>query len=120
MPAAQALKRPENSLADLARSSGVALEISELDRQLDLASVETDIKYEGYLRRQSQAVARSLAAERRPIPDGFPFDKIPGLSREIVQRCFEVRPETLGQAQRIPGVTPAAVAVIGSYLARHS
>ena len=120
MPAAQALKRPENSLADLARSSGVALEISELDRQLDLASVETDIKYEGYLRRQSQAVARSLAAERRRIPDGFPFDKIPGLSREIVQRCFEVRPETLGQAQRIPGVTPAAVAVIGSYLSRHS
>jgi tRNA uridine 5-carboxymethylaminomethyl modification enzyme len=120
MPATQALKRPENSLADLARSTGVALEISELDRQLDLASVETDIKYEGYLRRQSQAVARSLAAERRRIPDGFPFDKIPGLSREIVQRCFEVRPETLGQAQRIPGVTPAAVAVIGSYLARHS
>jgi tRNA uridine 5-carboxymethylaminomethyl modification enzyme len=120
MPAAQALKRPEKSLADLARSSGVALEISEVDRQLDLASVETDIKYEGYLRRQSQAVARSLAAERRRIPDGFPFDKIPGLSREIVQRCFEVRPETLGQAQRIPGVTPAAVAVIGSYLARHS
>jgi tRNA uridine 5-carboxymethylaminomethyl modification enzyme len=120
MPAAQALKRPEKTLADLIESSGIALEISDRDRALDLASVETEIKYEGYLRRQSQSVAKSLAAERRRIPEGFPFDKIPGLSREIVQRCFEIRPETLGQAQRIPGVTPAAVAVIGSYLSRLS
>jgi tRNA uridine 5-carboxymethylaminomethyl modification enzyme len=120
IPAAQALKRPEKTLANLIRSSGISLEISELDGALDLSSVETEIKYEGYLRRQSQSVAKSLAAERRRIPDGFPFDRIPGLSREIVQRCFEIRPETLGQAQRIPGVTPAAVAVIGSYLSRQS
>jgi tRNA uridine 5-carboxymethylaminomethyl modification enzyme len=80
--------------------------------------VETEIKYEGYLRRQSQAVAKSQAGERRRIPEGFPFDKVPGLSREIVQRCFEIQPETLGQAQRIPGVTPAAVAVLNSYLSR--
>jgi tRNA uridine 5-carboxymethylaminomethyl modification enzyme len=119
MPAAQALKRPETTLADLTRTASLHLEISESDRSLDLASVETEIKYEGYLKRQSQAVARSLAAERRRIPDQFPFDKVPGLSREIVQRCFEIHPETLGQAQRIPGVTPAAVAVIGSYLSRH-
>ncbi len=63
MPAAQALKRPENSLADLARSAGVALEISDLDRQLDLASVETDIKYEGYL-------ATSVASGREESRSG--------------------------------------------------
>ena len=118
IPASQALKRPETSLADLANSSSLALDIAQRDRSLDLVSVETEIKYEGYLRRQSQAVAKSLAGERRRIPEGFPFDKVPGLSREIVQRCFEIQPETLGQAQRIPGVTPAAVAVLGSYLSR--
>ena len=46
----------------------------------------------------------------------FPFERVPGLSREMVQRFSEARPETLGQAQRIPGVTPAAVAVVGAYL----
>ncbi|MGH9387134.1 MAG: tRNA uridine-5-carboxymethylaminomethyl(34) synthesis enzyme MnmG [Vicinamibacterales bacterium] len=118
MPAAQALKRPETALADLARAFGLGLEIAALDSDLDLASLDTEIKYEGYLRRQSQAIAKGLASERRRIPDGFPFERIPGLSREIVQRCLEIRPETLGQAQRIPGVTPAAIAVIGSYLSR--
>ena len=85
---------------------------------LDVASVETTIKYEGYLVRQQQAVARAQHAERRRIPDAFPFDKVPGLSREMMQRFSEARPETLGQAQRIPGVTPAAVAVVGAYLDR--
>ncbi len=118
MPASQALKRPETSLADLARSSDIDLELSLQDLALDLASVETEIKYEGYLRRQTQAVAKSQAGERRRIPEGFPFDRVPGLSREIVERCFEIRPETLGQAQRIPGVTPAAVAVLSSYLSK--
>lgn len=120
VPASQALKRPETSLVELAASSALEIETAALDSALDIASVETEIKYEGYLRRQSQTVARSAATERRQIPPGFPFDKIPGLSREIVQRCLETKPETLGQAQRIPGVTPAAVAVIGSYLSRLS
>ena len=57
-------------------------------------------------------------AEKRRIPEAFPFERVPGLSREMVQRFSETRPETLGQAQRIPGVTPAAVAVVGAYLDR--
>jgi tRNA uridine 5-carboxymethylaminomethyl modification enzyme len=85
---------------------------------LDVSSVETSVKYEGYLLRQQQAVARAAHAERRRIPEAFPFERVPGLSREMVQRFSEARPETLGQAQRIPGVTPAAVAVIGAYLDR--
>ena len=85
---------------------------------LDIASVETAVKYEGYLVRQQQAVSRAQHSEKRRIPDEFPFERVPGLSREMVQRFLEVRPETLGQAQRIPGVTPAAVAVIGAYLDR--
>jgi tRNA uridine 5-carboxymethylaminomethyl modification enzyme len=52
------------------------------------------------------------------IPTGFPFGKVPGLSREVVERLTSVMPETLGQAARVPGVTPAAVAVLGSYVKR--
>jgi tRNA uridine 5-carboxymethylaminomethyl modification enzyme len=118
VPAAQALRRPELTLEGLEKSGDVALQTSPADRLLDLASVETTIKYEGYLLRQQQAVNRAQHAERRRIPDAFPFERVPGLSREMVQRFSETRPETLGQAQRIPGVTPAAVAVVGAYLDR--
>ncbi len=83
-----------------------------------MSSVETSTKYEGYLLRQTQAVARARRGEARKIPDAFPFERVPGLSREMVQRFSEARPETLGQATRIPGVTPAAVAVVGAYLDR--
>jgi tRNA uridine 5-carboxymethylaminomethyl modification enzyme len=118
VPATQALRRPDISLQQLESNGDVALQTTHADRMLDMASVETSVKYEGYLLRQQQAVARAHHAERRRIPDAFPFEKVPGLSREMVQRFSETRPETLGQAQRIPGVTPAAVAVVGAYLDR--
>jgi tRNA uridine 5-carboxymethylaminomethyl modification enzyme len=118
IPASQALRRPEVKLEKLEADGDVALETTTSDRLLDISSVETTVKYEGYLLRQEQAVVRAQRAELRKIPDAFPFDRVPGLSREMVQRFSEARPETLGQAQRIPGVTPAAVAVIGAYLNR--
>jgi tRNA uridine 5-carboxymethylaminomethyl modification enzyme len=118
VPATQALRRPDISLQQLESNGDVALQTTHADRMLDMASVETSVKYEGYLLRQQQAVARAHHAERRRIPDAFPFENVPGLSREMVQRFSETRPETLGQAQRIPGVTPAAVAVVGAYLDR--
>lgn len=118
LTASQALRRPEITLGALASAGDVALKTSPEDRLLDVSSVETEVKYEGYLRRQHQAVAKAARAEKRRIPDAFPFEKVPGLSREMVQRFSEARPETLGQAQRIPGVTPAAVAVVGAYLER--
>ncbi|HEX6162063.1 MAG TPA: tRNA uridine-5-carboxymethylaminomethyl(34) synthesis enzyme MnmG [Vicinamibacterales bacterium] len=118
IPAVQALKRPEITLSQLESNGDVAITTDPSDRMLDVASVETSIKYEGYLLRQQQAVARAQTAERRRIPEAFPFERVPGLSREMVQRFSEARPETLGQAQRIPGVTPAAVAVVGAYLDR--
>ena len=118
IPAAQALRRPEITLSGLEANGDVAISTVPADRMLDISSVETSIKYEGYLLRQQQAVTRAQHAERRRIPDAFPFERVPGLSREMVQRFTESRPETLGQAQRIPGVTPAAVAVVGAYLDR--
>jgi len=118
VPAAQALRRPEITLESLVDKGDVAMHTASEDRLLDVASVETTIKYEGYLLRQNQAVARAQQAERRRIPDQFPFERVPGLSREMIERFSEARPETLGQAQRIPGVTPAAVAVVGAYIDR--
>jgi tRNA uridine 5-carboxymethylaminomethyl modification enzyme len=118
IPASQALRRPELTLAQLEANGDVTIATEPADRLLDISSVETSIKYEGYLLRQTQAVARAENAERRRIPEAFPYEKVPGLSREMVQRFSETRPETLGQAQRIPGVTPAAVAVVGAYIGR--
>jgi tRNA uridine 5-carboxymethylaminomethyl modification enzyme len=80
--------------------------------------VETTVKYAGYLRRQESEIERARRDERRRIPQNFPFDCVPGLSREVVQRLRQVQPDTLGQALRIPGVTPAAVAVLGAYVGR--
>ena len=76
------------------------------------------MKYEGYLRRQEATVARRERDERRRIPAGFPFAAVPGLSREAVERLSAVGPGTLGQAGRVPGVTAAAVAVLGAYVKR--
>jgi tRNA uridine 5-carboxymethylaminomethyl modification enzyme len=74
----------------------------------------------GYLERQAQAVERSRKHEHTQIPAGFPYDAVPGLSRELVQRFCQVRPDTLGHALRIPGATPAAVAVVAAYVRQWS
>ena len=117
VPLAQVLRRPGVSLADLAERGVV--EVATGSRAgLELSSVETVVKYEGYLRRQEADVARRERDERRKIPAGFPYGEVPGLSREVVERLGAVSPETLGQAGRVPGVTPAAVAVLGSYVKR--
>jgi tRNA uridine 5-carboxymethylaminomethyl modification enzyme len=118
VPAARALKQPAVSLAALRASGEVVLDTSPADAAIDLASVETAFKYEGYLRRQAVSVERQRRQERRHIPDSFEFTGIPGLSREMVERLSSIRPATLGQASRIPGVTPAAVAIIAAHLDR--
>ena len=114
----QALRRPETRLEMLLTDGDVRIETSPGSVELDRVSVETEIKYEGYLRRQQAEVERGRREERRPIPGDFRFDTVPGLSREVIERLTQVRPATLGQALRIPGVTPAAVAVISVYVSR--
>ena len=118
IPAARALKQPEVRLEALVGSGQLRLDLNEASRDVDLASVETAFKYEGYLKRQEQSVERQRRQETRQIPKEFAFAGIPGLSREMIERLSSVRPVTLGQASRIPGVTPAAVAVISAYLDR--
>jgi tRNA uridine 5-carboxymethylaminomethyl modification enzyme len=118
VPASVALRQPEVRLADLVARGDVVLDRAADGSRVDAASLETEIKYEGYLRRQRSDIERSARLERRGIPDDLAFESIPGLSRESVQRLQEVRPATVGQAGRIPGFTPAAVAVLAAYVER--
>jgi tRNA uridine 5-carboxymethylaminomethyl modification enzyme len=119
-PASQALKQQDLRLGTLMTEQRLELEIDAGSRELDLASVETTVKYAGYLKQEAARAERLRKEERRRIPDRFPFARVPGLSREVIQRLSQVQPETLGQASRIPGVTPAAVAVLGAFLGRFS
>ena len=81
-----------------------------------LTTIETEAKYAGYIAQQERQIERLKDSERRQIPTAFEFAGIPGLSTEVRQKLERVRPETLGQASRIPGVTPAAIAVLDVYL----
>jgi tRNA uridine 5-carboxymethylaminomethyl modification enzyme len=108
------LRRPEAKIGALA--AWIREKLADEPVHGVLATVETEAKYAGYIAQQERQIDRMKDSERRRIPEGFEFDQIPGLSIEVRQKLGRVRPETLGQAGRIPGVTPAAVAVLDVYL----
>ncbi len=81
-----------------------------------LMTVETEIKYAGYIDQQRRQIERMRGSDARPIPETMAFTGIPGISREVGEKLERVRPATLGQAARIPGVTPAAVALLDVYM----
>jgi tRNA uridine 5-carboxymethylaminomethyl modification enzyme len=116
--ASRLLRQPEVRLAQLVDSGSVEFAAAEDGGGIDMASVETAVKYAGYLRRQQQDIERARKHEGRRVPAGFRFADVPGLSKEVIERLNEVRPDTIGQAARIPGVTPAAAAVLSCYVAR--
>ncbi len=120
IPAVRKLRQSGVKLADMVENGDVTIETAPETIEHDLATAETAVKYDGYLKRQELEVERSRRDESRKIGPGFPYSLIPGLSREVVHRLSEVQPRTLGQAGRVPGVTPAAVAVIAAYLERFS
>jgi tRNA uridine 5-carboxymethylaminomethyl modification enzyme len=82
----------------------------------EMKTVETGIKYAGYLEQQARAIERLRKAEQRAIPEWFDYTAVSGLSREMREKFLRVLPRTLGQASRIPGVTPAAVSLINVYI----
>src|SRR5579883_608530 len=92
-----------------------ALTLSSRARN-DLKSVETEIKYAGYLSQQQRSIERLKKAEQRGIPDWFDYRAVSGLSREMQEKLLKVRPRTLGHAARIPGVTPAAISLVNVYI----
>ena len=78
----------------------------------DVVSIETAVKYEGYLKQQEREVEKLRKAEQKRIPADLDYSKMPGLSREIVEKLSRVRPSSIAQASRIPGVTPAAISIL--------
>ena len=116
--ARQLLRQPEVNLEDLCEAGRVCLDIDDCTRAVDLASVQTTVKYAGYLRRQEAEIERAKRDEKRRIPASFAFERVPGLSHEVIERLAQVRPDTLGHALRIPGMTPAAMAVLSAYVGR--
>jgi tRNA uridine 5-carboxymethylaminomethyl modification enzyme len=115
--AEQALSRPAVSLAALEDQS-FAIEADAQWGDVDRATVEAELKYRGYLKRDAAQRARTRQQEGRAIPEHFEYQGVPGLSREVIERLSAVRPDTIGQAARVPGVTPAAVAILAARIAR--
>jgi len=138
---AQLLKRPEVSFDDLTEwvseglraapaapgsfpletgagaglKAGATSDGSGLSRE-EMRRIETDFKYEGYLAQQEKQMERMKRAESHRIPEWFDYRQVSGLSREVVEKLTKVRPLTLGQALRIPGITPAAVSLVNVYI----
>ncbi|MGE5625523.1 MAG: tRNA uridine-5-carboxymethylaminomethyl(34) synthesis enzyme MnmG [Bacillota bacterium] len=115
--ALELLRRPAVSHAALTAleavgSAGVGPEVAE--------QVEIQARYAGYIARQREEVARSRRQEETPLPAGFDYAAVSGLSNEVRQKLVEVRPGTLGQAARIPGVTPAALSLLLVHLKKRS
>jgi tRNA uridine 5-carboxymethylaminomethyl modification enzyme len=106
------LKRPENLPKNLPRS------IFEKFPSEIWDGVETDLKYEGYIRREEERIARTARQEGKPIPAWVDYAAISGLRVEATQKLAKIRPETLGQAARISGVTPADIALLSVWIAR--
>jgi tRNA uridine 5-carboxymethylaminomethyl modification enzyme len=117
LPAERALRQPDVDVRELMKTGQLRLDIA--DPLLDFTSLETVYRYDGYLRRQEASVDRLKRQEGRRIPPDFEFTGIPGLSRESVERLSTVRPETIGQALRIPGITAAAVALVAAHVSGH-
>jgi len=130
-PLVQLLKRPEISIEQLApvmnmtapelfeRISSANSAFSPVipaSLRNELKSLETEIKYAGYLDQQQRAIERLKKAEQRRIPEWFDYRAVSGLSREMQEKLVKVQPQTLGQASRIPGVTPAAVSLVNVYI----
>ncbi len=137
---AQILKRPEITIERLARvlqeltpqffarncsvspvpalSGAEGSPVVKLSSEVrnELKSVETEIKYEGYLLQQQRAMERLKKSEQHAIPEWFDYRSVSGLSREMQEKLSKIQPRTLGQASRIPGVTPAAVSLVNVYV----
>ena len=113
------------TLKELLRRPGASLkgvtELASIDRVFPDAvalAVETEVKYEGYIKRQREEAEKFRRMEKAAIPVGFSYNKVPGISNEIKEKLSEQRPASLGQAGRIPGVTPAAISMLMVHLKR--
>lgn len=108
----QLLKRPELSYDDLKPFEGW----EEVHDKLVKKQIEIDIKYEGYIKRQKESVAKFKEMEEKEIPTGLDYFAVPGLSNELKKKLSEIEPASIGQAKRIPGITQAAIVAVLIYM----
>jgi tRNA uridine 5-carboxymethylaminomethyl modification enzyme len=116
VPLLKLLKRPELDLNTLYTLAGETPTVPPAV----IEQIEIKYKYEGYINRQLEAVKQFVNLEKKQLPPDFAYDAVPGLSNEVRQKLNEIRPHSLGQAARISGVTPAAIAILMVYLKRRS
>ncbi|RLA89103.1 MAG: tRNA uridine-5-carboxymethylaminomethyl(34) synthesis enzyme MnmG [Deltaproteobacteria bacterium] len=115
-PILKLVKRPELNLPTLYRLAGDHPSVPEKV----IEQLEIKYKYEGYIRRQIEAVQQFSRLEQKRLPEGFDYDAVPGLSNEVRQKLKDIQPLSLGQAARISGITPAAISLLLVYLKRWS
>jgi tRNA uridine 5-carboxymethylaminomethyl modification enzyme len=109
VPASKILKRPEIGIIDLESLDN--WDLGHIDEWL-ASQVEIELKYEGYISRQKREAQQFARLENVRLPDGFDYESVSGLSRELKERLSFIRPSSIGQASRISGVTPAALTAI--------
>ena len=110
------LKRPEVSYPDLMTVAGLGPGSSDVKVA---EQVDVQVRYAGYLTRQTEEVERNQRNERTVIPSGFDYARVQGLSSELREKLQKTLPESIGQASRIPGMTPAAISLLLVFLKRH-
>ena len=113
----QLLRRPDTGYHQLMKLFG--LEKYDVSREV-IEQLEIQAKYSGYIERQAEEIERNRNHEDTVLPEDLDYANVRGLSTEMVQKFSELRPRNLGQASRIPGVTPAAISLLRIYLKKYS
>ena len=111
---ARLLQRPNITYKDIEKISSPPCSLREEYKR----TVEIEIKYEGYIKKEEQLIKRLQSMENMRIPPDFTYGDIPGLSKEVIEKLEAVRPISLAQASRIPGITPSAISILSIYVAR--
>ena len=119
----QLLQRPDVAYKDL-MSLIQPMNLSDTDLlnlpDTVIEQIEIQCKYDGYIKRQSDEIEKLMRYENKQIPESFDYHKITSLSNEVIEKLVRSKPETIGQASRISGVTPAAISLLLVYLKKHS
>ncbi|MEX2130193.1 MAG: hypothetical protein WD772_01800, partial [Pseudohongiellaceae bacterium] len=115
---ADLLARPRVTFKSLAEALATTGNVIDVDENVG-QQVEIQIKYQGYINRQQEEIEKQKCQENTAIPEDFDYKPIPGLSNELKQKLLAQRPENIGRAARIPGMTPAAISLLLVYLKKH-
>ena len=118
-PALKVLKRPEISIFDIhLKTINKNESLANWLKEDVLYDLESDVKYEGYINRHQKEINRLLKHENQKIPENFMYSSVPGLSKEALEKLNLIKPENLGQASRVSGITPADMSSLLIFLSK--